>query len=88
MRQYRPMKYLLSIASDAMVKQEIRRWQRFHRFYRGEQQYALRKSPPAPSLIRRELERALAESHGRTDDFSRGRAELARKLLALFDNSA
>lgn len=46
------------------------------------------KSPPAPSLIRRELERALAESHGRTDDFSRGRTELARKLLALFDNSA
>ena len=84
MRQQRPMKYLLSIASDAMIKQEIRRWKRFFLFYRGGEQYTLSKRPPPPNLIRRELEKALAESEGKTDDFSRGRADLARNLLNRF----
>ena len=88
MRQRRPMKHLLSIASDAMIKQEIRRWKRFFLFYRGGEQYTLSKRPPPPNLIRRELEKALAESEGKTDDFSRGRADLARNLLALFDKNA
>jgi hypothetical protein len=90
MRAHKPLRYLLSIASRAVIENQLRRWSSLHAYYRSDAcpaAHRMPKRPPAPNHIKRALERALrdAENAESGDAYAAGRASLAREILAIYE---
>ena len=59
------MKFLRSLASQAAINKELRRWPRLHAYYRSASTgpaYKIPQRPPAPNHIKALAQRALEEA--------------------------